>query len=141
MVTSTGGGRDLMCNGALPKREKTNPSWYTLNVVADDEVAWPENVDSEQGLLTGNLAASRMIYQLHLWPRDLDPVAVVKFRLQCEEFASLLQDVVKAVTEIQTKPQGISGRFKELIRVGTTTDKISGYQRKISELRSNFIVR
>jgi hypothetical protein len=43
-----------------------------LNVVADDELAWLENVDSEQGSLTGNLAASRMIYQLCLWPRDLD---------------------------------------------------------------------
>jgi hypothetical protein len=43
-----------------------------LNVVANDELAWLENIDSEQGLLTGNLAASRMIYQLRLWPRDLD---------------------------------------------------------------------
>ncbi|KAJ7713028.1 hypothetical protein B0H14DRAFT_3523631 [Mycena olivaceomarginata] len=45
----------LMRDGALPKLEKTPertfPSWYTLNVVADDELAWLENVDSEQARL------------------------------------------------------------------------------------------
>ncbi|KAJ7775856.1 hypothetical protein B0H14DRAFT_3508359 [Mycena olivaceomarginata] len=66
----------LMRDGALPKREKTPertfPSWYTLNVVADDELAWLENVDSEQGSLMQNLAVSRMIYQAGLWARDPD---------------------------------------------------------------------
>ncbi|KAJ7893075.1 hypothetical protein B0H14DRAFT_2559902 [Mycena olivaceomarginata] len=70
------GGRDLMRDGVLPKREKTPertvPSWYTPNIVTDDELAWLENIDSAQGSLTRNLAASRMIYQLRLWPRDLD---------------------------------------------------------------------
>ncbi|KAJ7851301.1 hypothetical protein B0H14DRAFT_3662250, partial [Mycena olivaceomarginata] len=66
----------LMRDRALPKREKTPertfPSWYTLNVVADDELAWLENVDSEQGSLMQNLAVSGMIYQAGLWARDPD---------------------------------------------------------------------
>ncbi|KAJ7452545.1 hypothetical protein FB451DRAFT_1145201 [Mycena latifolia] len=69
-----------------------------------------------------------------------DDTAVVKFKGLCEDLENVLQDVLKAVKELQMKDQGLSGRFKEVLKLGSTADEISGYRTRIQELRLNFLV-
>ncbi|KAJ7459368.1 hypothetical protein FB451DRAFT_1372062 [Mycena latifolia] len=66
--------------------------------------------------------------------------AAVKFKGLCEDLENVLQDVLKAVKELQTKDQGLSGRLKEVLKLGSTADEISGYRMRIQELRLNFLV-
>ncbi|KAJ7446621.1 hypothetical protein FB451DRAFT_1567828 [Mycena latifolia] len=68
-----------------------------------------------------------------------DTVAV-KFKGLCEDLQGVLQGVLKAVDEMQIKPQGFSGRFKEVMQLSSTTDQISGHRTRIQELRLNFLL-
>ncbi|KAJ7431104.1 hypothetical protein FB451DRAFT_1321229 [Mycena latifolia] len=66
--------------------------------------------------------------------------AAVKFKGLCENLEGVLQDILKAVSQLQKEPRGFSGRFKEVMKLNRTTDEISGHQVKIQELRLNFLV-
>ncbi|KAJ7433393.1 hypothetical protein FB451DRAFT_1380355 [Mycena latifolia] len=66
--------------------------------------------------------------------------AAVKFKGLCEDLQGVLQGVLKAVDEMQIKPQGFSGRFKEVMKLSSTADQISGYRTRIQELRLNFLL-
>ncbi|KAJ7106955.1 hypothetical protein C8R44DRAFT_322986 [Mycena epipterygia] len=63
---------------------------------------------------------------------------VSEFKTQCEEFEDALQSIVTAVNKMQAKPKGFRGHLKEFVRLGSTTDAISGYRKRMQELRSNF---
>ncbi|KAJ7458462.1 hypothetical protein FB451DRAFT_579971 [Mycena latifolia] len=66
--------------------------------------------------------------------------AAFRFKSLCEALESVLQDVLKAVKQLQTREQGLSGRLKEVMKLGSTADEISGYRTKIQELRLNFML-
>ncbi|KAJ7433397.1 hypothetical protein FB451DRAFT_327717 [Mycena latifolia] len=66
--------------------------------------------------------------------------AAMKFKGLCEDLQGVLQGVLKAVDEMQIKPQGFSGRFKEVMKLSSTADQISGHRTRIQELRLNFLV-
>ncbi|KAJ7604754.1 hypothetical protein B0H17DRAFT_1189697 [Mycena rosella] len=65
--------------------------------------------------------------------------AAVKFKQLCEDLEGVLQNILKVVQQLQTEPRGISKRFKEVMKTGSTADKISAHRTKIQELRSNFM--
>ncbi|KAJ7437960.1 hypothetical protein FB451DRAFT_1304772, partial [Mycena latifolia] len=66
--------------------------------------------------------------------------AAVKFKGLCENLEGVLQDVLEAVKPLQKEPRGFSGRFKEVMKLNSTTDEISEHRAKIQELRLNFLV-
>ncbi|KAJ6540338.1 hypothetical protein B0H19DRAFT_1077750 [Mycena capillaripes] len=66
--------------------------------------------------------------------------APAKFKDLCGDLEECLHGVLSAIKELQRTSEGLGGRFKELIRSNRTMDAIIGYQRKIRELRSNFLV-
>ncbi|KAJ7431109.1 hypothetical protein FB451DRAFT_1113120 [Mycena latifolia] len=66
--------------------------------------------------------------------------AAVKFKGLCENLEGVLQDVLKAVKQLQKEPRGFSGRFKEVMKLNSTTNEISGHRVKIQELRLNFLL-
>ncbi|KAJ7452801.1 hypothetical protein FB451DRAFT_1100594, partial [Mycena latifolia] len=66
--------------------------------------------------------------------------AALMFKSLCEALESVLQDVLKAVKQLQTRERGLSGRLKEVMKLGSTANEISGYQTKIQELRLNFML-
>ncbi|KAJ7482436.1 hypothetical protein FB451DRAFT_1441693 [Mycena latifolia] len=66
--------------------------------------------------------------------------AALKFKGLCEDLESVLQDVLKAVMQLQMKDRGLNSRFKEVMKLGSTADEISGYRTRIQELRFNFLV-
>ncbi|KAJ7211648.1 hypothetical protein GGX14DRAFT_542759 [Mycena pura] len=51
-----------------------------------------------------------------------------------------LQGVLDALKKLQSKPKGIRGHLKEVLYSSGVADEISGYDRKIQELRLNFIL-
>ncbi|KAJ6547981.1 hypothetical protein DFH09DRAFT_1281715 [Mycena vulgaris] len=66
--------------------------------------------------------------------------AAVDFKALCEKLEGVLRGVLAAVKKLQTEPHDLSSRFKEFIKLGSTTDKISGYRKKIQQLQLNFVV-
>ncbi|KAJ7640929.1 hypothetical protein B0H17DRAFT_1216448 [Mycena rosella] len=66
--------------------------------------------------------------------------AAVKFKRLCEDLEGVLQNILKVVQQLQTEPRGISSRFKEVMKLGSTADEISAHRTKIQELRLNFLV-
>ncbi|KAJ7437953.1 hypothetical protein FB451DRAFT_1378426 [Mycena latifolia] len=66
--------------------------------------------------------------------------AAVKFKGLCENLERVLQDILKAMKQLQKEPRGFSGWFKEIVKLKSTTDEISGHQMKIQELRLNFLL-
>jgi len=54
---------------------------------------------------------------------------------------STLQGVLDALKKLQSKPKGIRGRLKEVLYASGVADEISGLEKKIQELRLNFMVR
>ncbi|KAJ6506473.1 hypothetical protein DFH09DRAFT_282549 [Mycena vulgaris] len=66
--------------------------------------------------------------------------AAVDFKALCEKLEGVLQGVLAAVKKLQTEPHDLSSRFKEFIKLGSTTDKISGYRKKIQQLQLNFVL-
>ncbi|KAJ6506439.1 hypothetical protein DFH09DRAFT_1289102 [Mycena vulgaris] len=66
--------------------------------------------------------------------------AAVDFKALCEKLEGVLQGVLAAVKKLQTEPHDLSSRFKEFIKLGSATDKISGYRKKIQQLQLNFVL-
>ncbi|KAJ7640516.1 P-loop containing nucleoside triphosphate hydrolase protein [Mycena rosella] len=66
--------------------------------------------------------------------------AAVKFKGLCEDFEGVLQGILKAVQQMQTEPRGFRIRFKEVVKLGSVADAISGHRFRIQELRSNFLL-
>ncbi|KAJ7840961.1 hypothetical protein B0H14DRAFT_3695152 [Mycena olivaceomarginata] len=66
--------------------------------------------------------------------------AAVKFKGLCEDLDRCLQDILDAVKLLQKKPQGLHGRFKEVVKLSSTTKQIIGYQNRIQTLRLNFLM-
>ncbi|KAJ6548012.1 hypothetical protein DFH09DRAFT_1281725 [Mycena vulgaris] len=64
----------------------------------------------------------------------------LKFKGLCENLASVLDGVLQSIKPLPTESRGLSGRFKEVMKLGSTADKIAGYRMRIQELRSNFVV-
>ncbi|KAJ7624862.1 P-loop containing nucleoside triphosphate hydrolase protein [Roridomyces roridus] len=64
----------------------------------------------------------------------------VRFKALCDELEECLHGVLSAVKELQKKPEGLRGRFKEIIRGNHTADLILSYEKKIRHLRSNFLL-
>ncbi|KAJ7199987.1 hypothetical protein GGX14DRAFT_661017 [Mycena pura] len=52
---------------------------------------------------------------------------------------STLQGVLDALKKLQSKPKGIRGRLKEFLYSSDVADEIGGYDKKIQELRLNFM--
>ncbi|KAJ7480568.1 hypothetical protein FB451DRAFT_1446408 [Mycena latifolia] len=63
--------------------------------------------------------------------------AAVKFKSLCEEFESVLRDVLNKVKILQNGPRGLHGHLKEMVKSRSITDEISEYQNKIQALCSN----
>lgn len=55
--------------------------------------------------------------------------------------SSCLKEVLDAVEELSKEPKGLRGRFKEVVKLTSTKDKIAEYQNRLQTLRSNFVVR
>ncbi|KAJ7640612.1 hypothetical protein B0H17DRAFT_467315 [Mycena rosella] len=66
--------------------------------------------------------------------------AAVKFKGLCEDFESVLQGILKAVQQMKAEPRGFRSRFKEVVKLGSIADEISGHRVRIQELRSNFVL-
>ncbi|KAJ6547959.1 hypothetical protein DFH09DRAFT_632177 [Mycena vulgaris] len=64
----------------------------------------------------------------------------LKFKGLCEDLASVLEGVLQSIKQLPTESRGLSGRFKEVMKLGSTADKIAGYRMRIQELRSNFML-
>ncbi|KAJ7144732.1 hypothetical protein C8R43DRAFT_1198539 [Mycena crocata] len=65
--------------------------------------------------------------------------AAIKFRGRCEEFESIIQDVLVEVTKMKNKDKSFCSKFKEVIKLSSTADTIAGYQQRIRELRINLM--
>ncbi|KAJ6547939.1 hypothetical protein DFH09DRAFT_1505223 [Mycena vulgaris] len=63
----------------------------------------------------------------------------LKFKGLCEDLASVLEGVLQSIKQLSSEARGLSGRFKEVMKLGSTADKIAGYRMRIQELRSNFM--
>ncbi|KAJ7620625.1 P-loop containing nucleoside triphosphate hydrolase protein [Mycena rosella] len=66
--------------------------------------------------------------------------AADKFKGLCEDLEGVLQGILKAVQQMQAEPRGFRTRFKEVVKVGSVADEISGHRVRIQELRSNFVL-
>ncbi|KAJ6484278.1 hypothetical protein DFH09DRAFT_1291829 [Mycena vulgaris] len=64
----------------------------------------------------------------------------LKFKGLCEDLASVLEGVLQSIKQLPKESRGLSGRFKEVMKLGSTADKIAGYRMRIQELRSNFVL-
>ncbi|KAJ7635355.1 hypothetical protein FB45DRAFT_483981 [Roridomyces roridus] len=65
---------------------------------------------------------------------------VDKFKDLCEGFQRCLREILESVKKLAKKPQGFRGHAKEIFRLDSTKGKIAGHQRKIEEVRKDFIV-
>ncbi|KAJ6592916.1 hypothetical protein B0H19DRAFT_1224672, partial [Mycena capillaripes] len=66
--------------------------------------------------------------------------AAVRFKEQCEQLERVLQDVLNTVKQLQTQPRGFRAHVKEVIKLRSIADQITGYRNRIQTLRSNFIL-
>ncbi|KAJ7144256.1 hypothetical protein C8R44DRAFT_725214 [Mycena epipterygia] len=66
--------------------------------------------------------------------------AAVKFKSLCEDLEVCLQDVLHSVRNLQVQSGGFRSRFREIVKLASTTDQIIHYQNRIRTLRSNFVV-
>ncbi|KAJ7637815.1 P-loop containing nucleoside triphosphate hydrolase protein, partial [Mycena rosella] len=66
--------------------------------------------------------------------------AAVKFKGLCEDLEGVLQGILKAVQQMQAEPRGFRSRFKEVVKLGSVADEISGHRVRIQELQSNFLL-
>ncbi|KAJ7494871.1 hypothetical protein B0H11DRAFT_920435 [Mycena galericulata] len=67
-------------------------------------------------------------------------MAATNLKGLCEDLERCLQDILDAVKPLQKKAKGLSGRFKEVIKLSSTTEQITGFQTRIQTLRSNFLL-
>ncbi|KAF7366941.1 hypothetical protein MSAN_00952800 [Mycena sanguinolenta] len=51
--------------------------------------------------------------------------AATKFKALCEDLENCLKEVLDAVMDLQKEPKGLRGRFKEVVTLTSTKDKIS----------------
>ncbi|KAJ6580482.1 hypothetical protein DFH09DRAFT_294806 [Mycena vulgaris] len=63
--------------------------------------------------------------------------AAVNFKNDCEKLASVLQDILKAVKQLQKGPSGFWRPVKTVFQLSGNTDQIGKHQKKIQNLRSN----
>ncbi|KAJ7166699.1 hypothetical protein C8R46DRAFT_1271620 [Mycena filopes] len=66
--------------------------------------------------------------------------AAAEFKSVCEELKSYLEEVVLAIQTLQGKSKGFQGRFKEIFKSSSITDKIAEYHKQIKEYRSRLKV-
>ncbi|KAJ7230061.1 hypothetical protein GGX14DRAFT_553553 [Mycena pura] len=66
--------------------------------------------------------------------------AATKFEGLCEDLESCLKHVLDAVQLLQRAPRGIRERLKEVIKLPSITEKISGYRNRLQTLHSNFVL-
>ncbi|KAJ7615822.1 hypothetical protein FB45DRAFT_1106514 [Roridomyces roridus] len=62
-----------------------------------------------------------------------------KFKVLCEDLEACLHDVLSAVKTMQVEPRGLRGRFREVVKLSSTADRIVRYQSRIRDLRSNAV--
>ncbi|KAJ7441916.1 P-loop containing nucleoside triphosphate hydrolase protein [Mycena galericulata] len=67
-------------------------------------------------------------------------MAAANLKGLCEDLERCLQDILDAVKPLQKRPKGLSGRFKEVMKLSSTTEQITGLQTRIQTLRSNFLL-
>ncbi|KAJ7158536.1 hypothetical protein C8R46DRAFT_1109479 [Mycena filopes] len=77
---------------------------------------------------------------LHIQIVRYGSTAAVEFKGVCEELKSYLEDVVLAIQTLQGKSKGFRGRFKEIFKSNSITDKIAEYQKQIKQYRSRLKV-
>ena len=53
---------------------------------------------------------------------------------------SFLKEVHDAVKLLQNEPKGFRSRFKQIVKLNSTADEIKKYEKRIHELRLNFMV-
>ncbi|KAJ6545984.1 P-loop containing nucleoside triphosphate hydrolase protein, partial [Mycena vulgaris] len=63
----------------------------------------------------------------------------LKFKGLCEDLAGVLEGILKSIKQLSTESRGLSDRFKEVMKLGSTTNEIAGYRMRIQELRLNFV--
>ncbi|KAJ7251633.1 hypothetical protein C8J57DRAFT_1352189 [Mycena rebaudengoi] len=66
--------------------------------------------------------------------------AATKFKGLCEDLESCLKDVLDVVEHLQKAPKGFRDRVKEVVKLTSNTEKITGYQNRLRTLRSNFVL-
>ncbi|KAF7375665.1 FabD/lysophospholipase-like protein [Mycena sanguinolenta] len=66
--------------------------------------------------------------------------AALRFKGLCGDLEQCLHGVLSAIKELERQPEGLRGRFKELIRGSKTAEEILTYEKQIRELRSNFVL-
>ncbi|KAJ6546003.1 hypothetical protein DFH09DRAFT_1282005 [Mycena vulgaris] len=64
----------------------------------------------------------------------------VEFRRLCEKLEGVLEDVLQSIKKLPAGARGLRSRFKEVMKLGSTADKIAGYQMRIQKLQSNFML-
>ncbi|KAJ6545990.1 hypothetical protein DFH09DRAFT_652564 [Mycena vulgaris] len=64
----------------------------------------------------------------------------VEFRRLCEKLEGVLEDVLQSIKKLPTEARGLSGHFKEVMKIGRTVDEIAGYRMRIQKLQSNFML-
>ncbi|KAJ6572821.1 P-loop containing nucleoside triphosphate hydrolase protein [Mycena vulgaris] len=67
--------------------------------------------------------------------------AAVNFKNDCEKLASMLQDILKAVKQLQKDPSGFWKPYKTVLQLSSNTDQIGKHRMKIQNLRSNLNAR
>ncbi|KAJ6545982.1 P-loop containing nucleoside triphosphate hydrolase protein, partial [Mycena vulgaris] len=88
--------------------------------------------------LCGNIMDIIQIIQDQLMTHG--DTGALKFKRLCEDLAGVLEGVLKSIQQLPAEGSSLSGRFKEVMKLGSTADKIAGYRMRIQELRSNFVL-
>ncbi|KAJ6500283.1 hypothetical protein DFH09DRAFT_1289820 [Mycena vulgaris] len=87
--------------------------------------------------LCGNIMDIMKIIQDQLLTHG--DTSALKFKGLCEDLAGVLEGVLKSIKQLLREPRGLRGRFKEVMKLGSTADEIAGYRMRIQELRLNFV--
>ncbi|KAJ7615525.1 hypothetical protein FB45DRAFT_1064418 [Roridomyces roridus] len=66
--------------------------------------------------------------------------AAQRFQTLCEDLEACLKDVLSAVKLLQVEPQGLHGRFREVVRLASTADRVVRYRSRVRNLRSNLVL-
>ncbi|KAJ7441908.1 hypothetical protein B0H11DRAFT_2204613 [Mycena galericulata] len=66
--------------------------------------------------------------------------AALQFKGLCEDLERCLQEVMNAIKPLQKGTKGWRSRVKEIIKLSSTTEQITGFQNRIQTLRSNFVL-
>ncbi|KAJ7090648.1 hypothetical protein C8R44DRAFT_750881 [Mycena epipterygia] len=66
--------------------------------------------------------------------------AAEKFKGLCEDLEKCLQAILDEIKTLQKKSKGFHSRFKEVIKLSSTTEQINGHRTRIQTLRLNFVL-